>query len=140
MPLENVAFRQSLARPIRDNFGSGAPDCAVDAAARTLLVRRRADQVAMVSFAPRICGDRAMLNPKLFDELAARFSELAATGPAKDIEKNVRALLASLFSRLDLVTRDEFDIQSELLARARDKLAALEGRIAELERKLPPAP
>ncbi len=81
-----------------------------------------------------------MLNPKLFDELAARFSELAATGPAKDIEKNVRALLASLFSRLDLVTRDEFDIQSELLARARDKLAALEGRIAELERKLPPAP
>lgn len=76
-----------------------------------------------------------MLNPKLLDELSARFSELVAASPAKDIEKNARALLGSLFSRLDLVTREEFDLQVELLARARAKLSALEAQVAELEKR-----
>jgi BMFP domain-containing protein YqiC len=78
-----------------------------------------------------------MLNPKLLDELSARFSELVAASPAKDIEKNARALLGSLFSRLDLVTREEFDLQVELLARARAKLSALEAQVAELEKRQP---
>jgi BMFP domain-containing protein YqiC len=76
-----------------------------------------------------------MLNPKLFEEMTAKLSELAAAGPAKDVEKNVRALLSSLFSRLDLVTREEFDVQADVLARTREKLTALEARIAELEKR-----
>ena len=76
-----------------------------------------------------------MLNPKFFEEVTAKLSELAAAGPAKDIEKNVRALLASFFSRLDLVTREEFDVQSDVLARTREKLTALEARVAELEKR-----
>lgn len=78
-----------------------------------------------------------MLNPKLLDELSARFSQLAAATPARDIEKNARAMLGGLFTRLDLVTREEFDLQVELLARAREKLTALEARVAELEKRQP---
>ena len=76
-----------------------------------------------------------MSDAKFFDELAAKFSTLLARSPAKDLEKNVRALLAATFSRLDLVTREEFDVQRELLTRTRERLALLETRIAELETK-----
>ena len=74
-----------------------------------------------------------MLNNKLLDEISTRFSQLAASTPAAEIEKNAKALLTSAFSRLDLVTREEFDIQRELLAKAREKLIALEAKVAELE-------
>lgn len=74
-----------------------------------------------------------MLNPKLLDEVSAHFSELIAASPAKDIEKNARALLASVFARLDLVTREEFDVQAAVLTRTREKLTALEARVAALE-------
>ncbi|MDO8350095.1 MAG: accessory factor UbiK family protein [Gallionella sp.] len=74
-----------------------------------------------------------MLNAKVFDDISAKFSELAESGPAKDIEKNVRALLTQGFGKLDLVTREEFDIQSQVLLRAREQLTALEARVAELE-------
>lgn len=74
-----------------------------------------------------------MLNPNLLDEISKRLSELVAASPAKDIDKNARAMLSGVFSRLDLVTREEFDVQREILARARDRLAALEARVAELE-------
>lgn len=75
-----------------------------------------------------------MLNPKLLDDISTRISELLAATPARDIEKNTRALLSSAFARLDLVTREEFDIQATLLARALEKLAALEARVAMLEK------
>lgn len=74
-----------------------------------------------------------MLNPKFFDEISARLSEAAASSPAKDIEKNLRALLTQGFARLDLVTREEFDVQTELLARVRKKLDELEARVKILE-------
>jgi BMFP domain-containing protein YqiC len=54
--------------------------------------------------------------------------------PAVDVEKNLRALLSSTFSRLDLVTREEFDVQREVLVRSREKITQLEARISELER------
>ena len=76
-----------------------------------------------------------MVTPKFLDDLSARFSELAAASPAKDIEKNARAMLGGLFSRMDLVTREEFDVQSEVLARLTEKLAILETRLAELEKR-----
>ena len=76
-----------------------------------------------------------MLNPKLLDEMAARVSSLLAATPAGDVEKNMRAALGGLFAKLDLVTREEFDVQREVLARTREKFVALEARIAELEAK-----
>jgi BMFP domain-containing protein YqiC len=77
-----------------------------------------------------------MSDAKFLDDLAAKFSALLAASPAKDIEKNVRVLLAATFARLDLVTREEFDIQRELLTRTRERLALLETRVADLESKL----
>jgi len=75
-----------------------------------------------------------MLEPRFFDELAKRVSALVAATPAKDVEKNLRALLTASLGRLDLVTREEFDLQREGFSRARDRLAELEARIAELEK------
>ena len=74
-----------------------------------------------------------MLDPKTLEELSARLSAVIAASPAADIEKNARALLASFFSRLDLVTREDFDVQGEVLRRTREKLMALEERVARLE-------
>ena len=68
-----------------------------------------------------------------FDELSAKIRDTLANSPARDIEKNVRAMLTAGFARLDLVTREEFDVQSELLARTREKLTELEARLARLE-------
>ncbi len=73
---------------------------------------------------------------RLFEDLSGRISALLAQSPAKDAEKNLRALLASFFSRLDLVTREEFDVQARLLARSREQINALEIRVAELEAKV----
>lgn len=77
-----------------------------------------------------------MVQNRIFDEISARVSEALAASPAKDIEKNLRVMLSGAFSRLDLVTREEFDVQAKVLARTREKLTALETRVAELEKKL----
>ncbi|MCG6875447.1 MAG: accessory factor UbiK family protein [Betaproteobacteria bacterium] len=73
---------------------------------------------------------------RLVDEVSAKLSELLAASPAQDIERNVKALVASAFERLELATREELDVQAKVLARTREKLAALETRVAELEREL----
>lgn len=77
-----------------------------------------------------------MPQKRIFDDISARVSEVLAKSPAKDIEKNLRGLLSSAFSRLDLVTREEFDVQAKVLARTREKLVAIEARVSELEKKL----
>ncbi len=74
--------------------------------------------------------------PQMLDQLAGKFAEAAANSPVKDIEKNVRALAASAFARLDLVTREEFDVQCALLERTSAQLAVLEERVATLEAEL----
>jgi len=76
-----------------------------------------------------------MLDPKLFEDFSARLSAIVAASPVADIEKNARALLATFFTKLDLVSREEFDIQSQVLLRTREKLKALEERIARLENR-----
>jgi ubiquinone biosynthesis accessory factor UbiK len=77
-----------------------------------------------------------MPDQSLLDEIAARVSALLAASPAKDIEKNLRAMLTSSLARLDLVTREEFDLQREALVRAREKLATLEAQVTALEQRL----
>jgi BMFP domain-containing protein YqiC len=76
-----------------------------------------------------------MAQQNLFDDINARIREVLASSPARDIEKNMRAMLAAAFSKLDLVTREEFDVQSEVLARTREKLEVLEARVAALEKE-----
>ncbi len=75
------------------------------------------------------------MDQKLLDEINEKVKAALAQGPAADIEKNLRALLGGLFSRLDLVTREEFDVQREVLLRTRTKLAELEKKVAELEKQ-----
>jgi ubiquinone biosynthesis accessory factor UbiK len=75
------------------------------------------------------------MSQKILDDIDRRMREVFAQSPAADLEKNMRALLSSFFARLDLVTREEFDIQRQVLLRTREKLIALEARVAELERK-----
>ena len=77
-------------------------------------------------------------NSKMFDDLAARIGKAVEASPAKDIEKNVKAMLQSGLSRLDVVTREEFDTQAAVLAKTREKLERLEARVAELEARVPP--
>jgi BMFP domain-containing protein YqiC len=70
-----------------------------------------------------------MFDTKFFDDINARISEVIAASPAKDIEKNMKAMMTSMFTRLDLVTREEFDVQMQVLQRTREKLEALEARL-----------
>ncbi len=77
-----------------------------------------------------------MSQTRLLDDLSARISEFLAASPAKDVEKNLQALLSAAFAKLDLATRAELEIQAKVLARAREKLSELEARVAELEARL----
>ena len=79
-----------------------------------------------------------MLNTKTFDDIAARIGRAIENSPAKDIEKNVKAMLSSNLARLDLVPRAEFDVQAQVLLKTREKLEALEKRVAEFEARFPP--
>ncbi|MCE2969012.1 MAG: accessory factor UbiK family protein [Burkholderiales bacterium] len=67
------------------------------------------------------------------DDLQQRIAALLADTPAADMQKNLKALLTQQLGKLDLVTREDFDVQSQVLARTREKLAALEARLAQLE-------
>jgi len=81
-----------------------------------------------------------MLNMKFIDDLARQISNsipAGVKGLQQDVEKNVHTLLQGAFARLDLVTREEFDVQSKVLLRTREKLEALEKLVADLEQKDP---
>jgi BMFP domain-containing protein YqiC len=77
------------------------------------------------------------MDSKLLDDLNRKVKELVEASPAKDLEKNVRALMSGAFSRLDLVTREEFDVQQEVLRRTREKLDQMEAKVAGFEKLLP---
>lgn len=71
-----------------------------------------------------------------FNDLQSKINQAIENSPAKDIEKNVKSMMTQGFAKLDLVTREEFDIQTQVLAKTRAKLEALETRLAELESKI----
>ena len=81
-----------------------------------------------------------MINAQSLDELAKRIGRAIEASPAKDLEKNVKALLASGLAKLDVVPRAEFDVQAKVLARTREKLDELERKVAELEAKRASSP
>jgi BMFP domain-containing protein YqiC len=77
-----------------------------------------------------------MDKPNFFNDLQSKINQALENSPAKDIEKNMKAMLSQGFSKLDLVTREEFDVQMQVLAKTREKLEALEARVTELEAQL----
>lgn len=76
----------------------------------------------------------SMMNAKFIDELNARIVSFLQQTPVAEVGQNLKVLLSSSLTRLDLVTREEFDVQTQVLARTREKLASLEARVADLER------
>ncbi len=76
-----------------------------------------------------------MKSNQLFEDFQKNIQELIKNSPAADIEKNVKAFMAQGFSRLDLVTREEFDVQVALAAKLRERLFELEARVKALEEK-----
>lgn len=84
-----------------------------------------------------------MFDTKVIDDVARRLAELLPPGVRdlqNDVEKNFRATLQTAFTKLELVTREEFDVQSQVLSRTRAKLEALEKRVSEMEQKQGVAP
>ncbi|HAS83321.1 MAG TPA: hypothetical protein DCS43_11780 [Verrucomicrobia bacterium] len=80
-----------------------------------------------------------MIDPKTFDDLAKRFAEAVPPGVRQwqaEMEKNAHATLQATFAKLDLVTREEFEVQQGVLARTRAKLEELEKQVADLEAKV----
>jgi len=80
-----------------------------------------------------------MINTDFLDNLVRQVMQTLPGSDGqltKDLEKNLRAAMQGVFSRMDLVTREEFELQTELLARTRTKLEQLEQQVAELEAQL----
>jgi BMFP domain-containing protein YqiC len=88
---------------------------------------------ALFSYNPFPTIEFAMAMNRAFEALQGRLSHLLESTPARDIERNAKAALGGALSRLDLVTREEFDLQGRLLQRAQEQLAALTERVARLE-------
>jgi BMFP domain-containing protein YqiC len=74
-----------------------------------------------------------MLNNEKLNEISNKIKEIVKDSPLPDIEKNIDALLKSMFTKMELVTREEFDIQTEVLKRTRQKLEELEKKLSEIE-------
>jgi BMFP domain-containing protein YqiC len=74
-----------------------------------------------------------MLNNEKLNEISNKIREIVKDSPLPDIEKNIDALLKSMFTKMELVTREEFDIQTEVLKRTRQKLEELEKKLSEIE-------
>lgn len=74
-----------------------------------------------------------MLSKKFFDDISEKLGDTISNSPIKDMEKNVKSMLGSAFNRMDLITREEFDIQQQVLIKTREKLAELESRVIALE-------
>lgn len=68
------------------------------------------------------------------EDVQNRIGDAIKQSPAKDLEKNIRSLVNQGFQKMDLVTREEFDLQAQVLAKTRAKLEALEAKIVELEK------
>ena len=74
-----------------------------------------------------------MLNNEKLIEISNKIREIVKDSPLPDLEKNIDALLKSMFTKMELVTREEFDVQTEVLKRTRQKLEELEKKLSEIE-------
>jgi len=76
-----------------------------------------------------------MLNKEKIQNLSNKIKNIIKDSPVSDMEDNINALLKSTFTKMDLVNREEFDVQTEVLKRTRSKLETLEAKIIDLEHK-----
>lgn len=74
-----------------------------------------------------------MLSSEKINELSIKIKEIISSSPLGDVEKNIHALLKGALTKLELVTREEFDVQAEVLRSTKEKLSQLEAKLAELE-------
>ena len=79
--------------------------------------------------------DSVFPSADFLSNIAQKLGDVLKQSPAKDIETNIKAGLSSMLTKLDMVSREEFDVQSAVLARTREKLTLLEARLTELEKK-----
>jgi len=77
-----------------------------------------------------------MINSQFIEDLSSKIKELAKNSPAADMEKNFRALLQGAFTKLELVSREEFDVQVDVLRRTREKLDKLQIKLTKIESML----
>lgn len=99
--------------------------------ARTRPGQGSSSQTSVLDWADPVSGAPAM--NRLFEDLRGRVGEALANSPVKDVERNVKAMVSNAAGRLDLVTREEFEIQAKVLARTRELVTQLEARVAALE-------
>ncbi len=69
-----------------------------------------------------------MMNAKFFEDMSSKLNDVMANSPAKDFEKNARALMAQGFAKLDLVSREEYEVLEQRLAKLEARLATLEAK------------
>ena len=81
-------------------------------------------------------GTKYMTNRKKIQEISDKIREVIKNSPIEDMESNINALLKSIFTKMNLINREEFDIQTEVLRKTRLKLEAIEAKLRELETKL----
>ena len=77
-----------------------------------------------------------MFNSEKINEISSKINEMIKSSPLADVEKNINALIKSAFTKMELVSREEFDVQTEVLRNTREKLGLLEAKLAELEEKI----
>ena len=77
-----------------------------------------------------------MLNSPQFQELSNKIKDIVKSSPLADVDKNVHALIKGALTKMELVTREEFDVQAEVLRHAREQLASLEIKLAALEAQI----
>lgn len=80
-------------------------------------------------------AQKDMIDRQKIQEISDKIREIIKNSPIEDMENNINALLRSMFTKLDLINREEFDIQSEVLKKTRLKLEALEAKLKALETK-----
>lgn len=136
---EFLLCNQYVGFPLRLLWRAGAPPWCGLKSACTKSVHR--NNVSLDTL-PTRHSQRPVMKPDsvfppadFLSNIAQKLGEVLKNSPAKDIETNIKAALSAMFSKLDMVSREEFDVQSAVLTRTREKLALLEARITELEKK-----
>ena len=77
-----------------------------------------------------------MISSQILNDLSNKIKEIVNSSPLTDMEMNINALIQGAFTKMELVSREEFDVQAEVLRNAREKLSLLEEKLAKLEAQL----
>jgi BMFP domain-containing protein YqiC len=75
-----------------------------------------------------------MVDKQTIQEISQKIKNIVADSPISDIEENINALLKSMFTKMDLITREEFDVQTGVLKKTREKLENIEKKLSKIEK------